>query len=330
MRTIAVTLIALGLTAPTVSNSKSCEVGPWPSGVPEGSIELAEYPILDLALSKPDKPMPWGSVLAPADWTSSDGMRWSQRASCARNAQDSRWTLEAADGSVRISLLPQESWKIRPRWGDQGTASSCEMRSYMSADKFLLDLAGRLATSAREQTTRDRPDILASRSPEDARKAREEQFEEGISAAELRFRFTSNGGPRDAILISIVTVTGTAPFIPERDVHGSSAPSLFASFAAGQLDPRLVETIRRSFFFNSNWYWSQWQQQMRDAKIEPGDQKMRDAMVERMNEFRPVGKPRVLGGRAFTDTGIPDVWRSDAGRYFLFPEGAVPSTCTAP
>jgi hypothetical protein len=306
----------------------SCAVGPWPAGVPDGSIELAEFPIMDLTLSKPDKPMPWGSVLAPAGWKSSPGMRWSQRESCARDAQNSRWTVEASDGSARISVLPQEYWKVRTRWGNQGTASSCEIRPYTSTDAFLLDLAGRLASSARDKTPRDRPDILGARSPEDAMRARLEMFEEGVSAAELRFTFESKDGPRDAILISIVTITGTAPGIPERDTHGSSAPSLFASFPAGRLDARLVETIRRSFVANSNWSWSQWQKRMRDLKLEPLDEKMREAMIERSNDVRPVGKSYTFGGLAFTATSAPDVWRNEAGRYFQFPEGALPPACT--
>jgi hypothetical protein len=306
----------------------SCAVGPWPAGVPDGSIELVEFQIMDLALSKPDKPMPWGSVLAPAGWKSSPGMRWSQRAMCARNAQNDRWTIETADGSARVSLLPQELWKIRPIWGDRGTASNCEMRPYAGVDLFLLDLAGRLAASARDKTPLDRPDILASRNPDDARRAREELFEEGISAAELRFKFESKAGTRDAILISIVTVTGTHPYIPEKDRHGLSAPSLFASFADGQFDARLIETIRRSFFANSNWAWSQWQQRMRDSKSEPVNDKMREAMVERSNDVRPVGTAFAFGGLTFTATSAPDVWRDGAGRYFLFPEGALPPACT--
>lgn len=326
-RAVAPLLLAC-LASQAAWAADSCTVGPWPAGVPDGAIELAEFPIMDLVLSKPEKPMPWGSILAPIGWKSSDGMRWVQRTACARNAQNDRWTVEAADGSARVSLLPQEYWKIRPRWGDQGTSSNCEMRPYTSTDAFLLDLAGRLATSARDKSAQDRPDILAQRSREDVQRARMERFEEGVSAAELRFTFESNAGPRDAILISIVTITGTAPGIPERDTHGSSAPSLYASFPAGQLDARLVETIRRSFFFNSNWHWSQWQQSMRDLKVETLDAKIREAMVERPNDVRPVGKSYTFGGLTFTATSAPDVWRNEAGRYFLFPEDALPPACT--
>ena len=326
-RAVAPLLLAC-LASQAAWAADSCAVGPWPAGVPDGSIELAEFQIMDLALSKPDQPMPFGSILAPAGWKSSDGMRWSQRESCARNAQNSRWTVEATDGSARISVLPQEAWKLRA-WPGSATASSCDPRPYAQVDAFLLDLASRLTTSARGMKPRDRPDILGARSPEDAMRARLERFEEGVSAAELRFTFESNDGPRDAILISIVTITGTAPGIPERDTHGSSAPSLFASFPAGRVDARLVETTRRSFVANSNWSWSQWQKRMRDLKLEPLDEKMREAMIERSNDVRPVGKSYTFGGLTFTATSAPDVWRNEAGRYFLFPEGALPPGCTA-
>lgn len=306
----------------------SCAAGPWPSGVPEGSIEFAEYHVVDLAISKPGEPTPWGSVLAPVGWTSSPGIRWSQRASCGRNAQNDRWKIAAPDGTATLSLLPQETWKVRPRFGGGSTASSCEARPYQHAESFLQDLVARLATSAREIKPRSRPDILESRSPEEAQRARNEFFEASISAAELQFTFTSKDGPRDAVLISIVTMTESAPGIPERDVHGSSAVSLFASFPTGKIDARLVETIRRSGFRNANWFWKPWQQRMRDMNVEPLDETMREAMAERSNDVRPLGKAHTFGGFTFTATSAPDLWRDASGRYFLFPEGAVPPSCT--
>jgi hypothetical protein len=323
----AATLLLFLLVAHAASAAERCAVGAWPSGVPPGSIELAEYPIVDRALSRPGKAVPWGSVLAPTGWTASDGMAWSQRYACSRTAQDDRWTLASPDGAVQISLLPEERWKIQPRFPGGGTASSCEQRPYERAESFLLDILKRLTIPARSLTPRERPDILASRSPAEVQRARYEFFEEGISAAELSFKFKSKSGPRDALLISIVTVTGTSPYIPEQDVHGASAVTLLASFPEGKFDARLVETIRRSGFFNSNWSRIQWQRMMRDARIEPGDTKMKEAMTERPDDDRPLGKSQLLGGQTFTEAGVADVWRTDAGRYFLFPAGALPSGC---
>jgi hypothetical protein len=326
MRACAALLLGCLLSQAALA-ADGCAVGPWPTGVPEGSIEFAEYQIIDLALSKPGEPMPWGSVLAPVGWGSSPGMRWSRRTSCARNSQDHRWTIEAPDRTARITLLPEETWKILRRFGGSSTASSCEVRPYDNTESFLQDLVARLASSAREVKHRSRPDILASRSPEEAETARNEFFEAKISAAELQFTFTSKDGPRDAVLISIVTMTESAPGIPERDVHGSSAVSLFASFPTGKMDARLVEAIRRSGFRNANWYWKPWQQRMREMKLAPLDEKMREAMAERANDVRPLGKAHSFGGFTFTATSAPDLWRDASGRYFLFPEGALPPAC---
>jgi hypothetical protein len=293
-------------------NESNCAAGPWPSGVPAGAIELAEYPITDLALSKPGQPLPWGSVLAPISWKASPGMRWSEHNSCSRTAQKDRWTVEAGDGSARVSLLPEERWIVSGVYLS-GPFSSCPLRSYFSAAPFLSDMVARLAASARGIEVRDRPDILGKRTPEEIAQARIQLRERLTTAAELQFSFTTRDGPRDALLISIVTMTEPEPTIPERDYYGTSRITLYASFPAGQLNRRLIETIRGSGFFNSNWSWKQGQP--------------KQAMADRPNDVRPLGKAVSFGGLQFTSTGVPDVWRSAAGRFYLFPVGAVPASC---
>lgn len=288
-------------------------------GVPQGTIELREFSILDLDLSSKDRPLAFVSVLAPKDWTSEGGLRWVLDAPCGVE-QRVEWRVASPDSATSVAILPAERWTVSSR---PPQFSRCPSRNVHSADAYSAEVLDALKLTHRVEAVRERQDIVAQFASVLASYGTQQQTR--ASAAETRIVLGEGAERRDGLMIAAMVVVTPAPAIPEYESTAFSMPSLLAMAPEGRLDPDLIEAVRASALPNPEWS-DQANRILRGMETRPRPPGAEDLIpTPGASAFpvRPAGPEAVFCGAKYTSAGTPGVFRSAEGRIFYIPGGAV-------
>lgn len=228
-----------------------------PSGSPPNTYRFQRATIIDRQGF--GRPLTAASLLIPAGWNSEGGIVWQiNNSGCGKNGTRFEWHAVAPDGTSAVEILPEETWTGNnlPIAGMQQT---CPNITITTVKDFLSWYVQRHRPNARILDYRARPDLVKKLQQFNRTdNTLGGQMETRVECGEALLGYSLNNQEvREAMSVATVFYLSRMQGVFPGEIREFLTLSVLPGFAVrapnGELDFRLVETIRRSIQPGAEW-----------------------------------------------------------------------------
>jgi hypothetical protein len=310
MRTSSLLLLAGGFVFATGNAAGAASRAPG-AVLPKGTYQLQRVEILDRHGF--GQPMTALTMFIPAGWSASGGVIWdtANTAACGKNGTRFEWRAVSPDGASAIEILPQETWSghnlpLPPM-------SSCPNVTTRNVKDYLHWYASRVRPGARILDYRDRTDLTASlkylnRSDPGV----SGELKSWVEAGEILIAYQLDGRDlREAVSLTVIfmlnRMSGVMPGEIREFLTVSQTPALAVRAPHGQLDFKLLETIRHSAKADPRWSAAMAEHQQKMSGIATKGAADRHAIrMETAREIAEINRQGYESRQASQDSSVKD------------------------